>query len=487
MNRILLYIMLFISLELSAQIEPILDSDEQRVAEPFMVRYELSKESKWTLPTLKKRLVLQKNLEIVKVTFDTISEKPYLNLQLIAFDSGIYTIPSFKFSKGNQEIHSFAKDIHVSRVKVNTLQKPIYDIKPIKESSRTLNDYFNKYRWILTGILGSFILGIIGFLIYWLVKNKPFSKKGKPEIPPGEEALLALSNLKKEKVWKQDTKIYYSKLTDVLRYYFERKLKFDAPESTSDEILCEMKPFLDDDEYNSLHRLLHESDLVKFAKSSPDEAKHIEYMDGAVNLVQSLEEKIVEEEEEEIAAPIEIKTTYFDFMGTNRKQLPKGNFALWWKNDLDDYFTDSVSQKVWDTFYEHQLIFCPYILGAFLYEKKLSVKKEEVFFPEIEQQFVFENDHIGVYLVSISKEKGFMILMNTRTVTKEQRRHFLIKWSISIQDFTKNEIPKHKQNEYKKKSYGTQAKNWYSFIKGMVIKSEKQRKVINQIAGKKLE
>ncbi len=487
MNRILLYIAFFFSTWVWAQIEPVINSKEQKVAEPFTVAYEVTTKEKWNLPLLKKGDVIQPNLEIVSIKKDTLSEKTVLNVQLIAFDSGTYTIPSYTFKKGNQEITSFATDIHVSRVKVNTLQKPIYDIKPIKEVSFTFNDYFNKYRWILIGFLVSSLVGIVVFLLYWIFKNKAFSKKPEPEVPPGEEALLALSNLKKQEVWKDSTKEYYSKLTDVLRRYFERKLSIDALESTSDEILQEMKSELSDTEHHMLRDLLYESDLVKFAKSSPDEAKHLHYMEDSVKLVTVLEEKIVEKEEEEAVTDlIEVQEVYFDCIGHWVKQIPKGEFALWWKADEEDHFTDSTTQQVWDTFYNKELPFYPYILGVLLYEKGINSKKEEAFFPEIEQLFVFETETIGSYIIALSKEKGFTILMDTQTVTKEDRDAFLITFITQTKALIENEISLPKQREYKTKRYDNQAKDWYNFIRGMVIKSEKTEIGINRIASKKM-
>lgn len=488
MNRIFLYIAFLFSTGVWAQIEPVLDSKEQKVAEPFAITYEISTKENWKLPLLKKGDVIQQNLEIVSIKKDTLPEKVVLNLQLIAFDSGTYTIPSYTFTKGNQEVQSFATDIHVSRVKVNTLQKPMYDIKPIKEVSFTFNDYFNKYRWILIGILASSIIGILVFLVYWLFKNKAFSKKSEPEIPPGEEALLALSNLKKQEVWKESTKEYYSKLTNVLRHYFERKLSIDALESTSDEILQEIKPELNDTEHIMLRDLLYESDLVKFAKSSPDETKHLHYMNDSVKLVTALEEKIIAKEEEEktLSESIEIQSVYFDFLGHSVKQMPQGEFALWWKADEDDYFTNSITQQVWDVLYNKELPFYPYFLGVLLYEKGINGKKEEIFFPEIEQLFVFENDTIGTYIITLSKEKGITILMNTQTVTKEDRDAFLTEFIEQIKALVENEISLPKQREYKTKQYDNQAKNWYNFIRGMIIKSEETEIGINRIASKKL-
>ena len=73
----LLHIFFFISIFFNAQIAPVLDSDELKVGEPFLVKYELNSKNKWELPLLKKRDILQTNLEITKVTLDTFSEKMF--------------------------------------------------------------------------------------------------------------------------------------------------------------------------------------------------------------------------------------------------------------------------------------------------------------------------------------------------------------------------------------------------------------------------
>ncbi len=488
MNKFLFCISVLFSSLLYGQIKPVISSDNQKVAEPFEVKYYLSKTSKWSLPLIKKKSIIQKDLEIVDFKIDTLSEKIELNIKLIAFDSGIYTIPSYKFKKGVQDISSFTKDINVERVKVNTLQKPIYDIKPLKDVSFTFNDYFNKYRWVLISIIIVVLTLVIGFIIYWIMKARPFSKKEKPEIPPGEEALFALSNLKKNKAWEEDIKQYYSSLTDIIRRYFERKLHFDAPESTSEEILIEMKSQLEEKDYLKLKDLLLEADLVKFAKLDPDASKHAIYLDTSKQLVESLEAKIIENIEEEVdLRAIEKKDYYFDFIGVQQKELPKGEFAIWWKIDDKDLFTNSTTQEIWDYIYEEALIYYPYFLGRLLHENGLNHENEEVFFPKSEEKFIFESDIIGSYIISLSQENGLMILMNTQTVLNEDRMLFLNKLKDNIQSFIKNEIPKIKQNEYKERQSGYEAKQWYGFIKGIMIKSEKEGKEVNIISGQKFE
>ena len=324
-------------------------------------------------------------------------------------------IPSNK----KEELTSFEKDIHVSRVQVNPLQKPIYDIKPIKEIAFTYNDYFNKYRWVLMVLAAILSIGIVIFIIYWFLKKRPFSKKELVLVPPGEEAKNALLKLQEEEAWEENPKEYYSKLTDILRHYFERKLNFDAPESTSDEILQELKPELDDKKYEQLKQLLSDADLVKFAKLAPDASKHQMYLEESLGLVNLLEEKIANEDEEEdfLEKPIEVHATYFEFFGNYSKQDPQGTFALWWKTNSEDQFLDSVSKKVWDQFYHNYMVYHAYILGVLFNEKGIVDSKKEVYLPDEEEIYSFENKTLGTFIMIMSKEKGIMILVNYKNYT----------------------------------------------------------------------
>ena len=174
------------------------------------------------------------------------------------------------------------------------LKEPLHDIKPIKAVEWAFNDYFNKYRWVIIGAAAGLLLIVLAFIIYPWIKNKKYAKKRNRKILPAEEALHALSKLKQQKLWEKSTKAYYSELTNALRVYFEKKLKIDALESTSDEILEKMNPKLEKEEHQKLKTLLYESDMVKFAKSSPGESKHLNYMEDSVALIHSVEEKMDE-------------------------------------------------------------------------------------------------------------------------------------------------------------------------------------------------
>ncbi len=474
MRLFLCYIGTLLSFRLLAQIDPVVNSDKQEVGKPFILIYEVSKSSRWTFPKLKKNDVIDRNLEIVGIQRDTISEKIQLQLKLIAFDSGNYVIPSYPFKRGTQILKSSTKNIHVSRIKVDDLKEPLHDIKPIKAVEWAFNDYFNKYRWVIIGAAAGLLLIVLAFIIYPWIKNKKYAKKRNRKILPAEEALHALSKLKQQKLWEKSTKAYYSELTNALRVYFEKKLKIDALESTSDEILEKMNPKLEKEEHQKLKTLLYESDMVKFAKSSPGESKHLNYMEDSVALIHSVEEKMDE------------NTPYFECLGEIQDKLPKGDFAIWWKTAEDDLFTNSVSKKVWSEFYLQLWDYHPYLLGKIYLEKGLNKEQKDVFLPESKQFLALKSSIIGTFLLSLSKEKGIYILMDTERVEKKAREQFLNSFIRAIRRF-KKELPAEAEQTYKDKKYNSEAVEWYLFMEKRMVAAEKNRQGLNKLGGKKLK
>ena len=62
------------------------------------------------------------------------------------------------------------------------------------------------------------------------------------EQPPFEKAINALKDIEKEDLVKQkEFKIYYSKITEVLRKYLEEDAKVSALESTTGELLKSLR------------------------------------------------------------------------------------------------------------------------------------------------------------------------------------------------------------------------------------------------------
>ncbi len=194
-------------------------------------------------------------------------------LLITSFDTGFITVPpvSFQLATNGGSTQQLLSDpllLEITKPTVD-LTKDIRDIKPVMTAPYTLRDFLP---WILLLLAAGLIGTLLWFYIRNRKRNKPFIKlPSRPARPPHELALEALDNLKKEQLWqKGQVKEYYTRLTDILREYFEKRFGVNAAEMTSDEILGVMKDFLEEvSTLNDLRKVLTLADLAKFAKGQP--------------------------------------------------------------------------------------------------------------------------------------------------------------------------------------------------------------------------
>lgn len=109
-------------------------------------------------------------------------------------------------------------------------------------------------------------------------------------IPPHKEALAALRQLEEQKLWQQGlVKKYYSELTNILRLFFEKRWNIKALESTTDEILQQMKHIPEALlVWDALEQSLRRADLVKFAKHIPTPAENEQSITIAYDIVRAM-------------------------------------------------------------------------------------------------------------------------------------------------------------------------------------------------------
>jgi hypothetical protein len=207
---------------------------------------------------------------------------------LTSFDSGRWDIPALRFdlvSAGNITDSAFTGplSIDVNTVEVDTTKA----FKPIK-AVRTVGWSFWDY-WLYFAIGITVALVAIGLIVYF--RSRP--KKVVPvpvvaAVPPYEVALQQLQQLKSEKVWQQgDIKQYYTRLTDILRNYFEQQFNIPALEQTSEELLQHIKPVtILNQQRDKLRSLLSLADLAKFAKLMPSPEEHEGAMQHAQEIVE---------------------------------------------------------------------------------------------------------------------------------------------------------------------------------------------------------
>lgn len=222
---------------------------------------------------------INKNIEIISTTP---ADTAFLNPQLIkihkkylitSFDSGDYKIDFLKFpvhyAGAHDTAYSNATMLYVRALRLQDANS-IADIKDVIKIPVTLKEVLP---YIFFGVLAWVVIALIVYIVlYWNHKKSIFGLLEKPADPAHVVAFRELEKLRGEKLWQQGHyKLYYSRLTDILRAYIENRIRIPAMESTSDEIIDDLKdnPLVDSKLMADLKEMLSLADLVKFAKAEP--------------------------------------------------------------------------------------------------------------------------------------------------------------------------------------------------------------------------
>lgn len=225
------------------------------------------------------------------------------NYVVSAYDSGTYTAGPIKvfFKNAAGILDSVLSDsvaVMVSTIPVDTV-KPY---KPIKGPLEVPYSWREFIPYILGGIL--LIILLIAAIILWRKyrKTKPaIQGRPVPKDPPHIWVRKELQKLEQEKLWQKDqVKLYYSRLTDILRLYLEFRFGWLALESTTEEIEGQIDNYnMKEKAKDNLLQILRAADLVKFAKMLPSPDANIKAMESAYKFVDFTEPKEEEQEKKE--------------------------------------------------------------------------------------------------------------------------------------------------------------------------------------------
>ena len=150
--------------------------------------------------------------------------------------------------------------------------------------------------WVLlVAVLGALIWAVIRFIR----KRKKTEKGIEVYINPDPAHVIAFRELEKlrdEKLWQNgEIKLYYTRLTEILRHYLENRFSVFSLELTTSETLDALYKtgFKKDGTYNQLKGVLTSADLVKFAKYTPEPVEHESAFNDSWNFVNTTKEEPV--------------------------------------------------------------------------------------------------------------------------------------------------------------------------------------------------
>lgn len=279
-NSFLIFTFLFFSVPLFAQvqIDVKVDSVQLLVGEQTDIHLKVALDvgKKAVFPALKNGSEIMPNLEVVEVhPIDTafLDEGKRMELTqkytITAWDSALYYLPPFKVQVGEQLDSSKCLAIKVYTMDVDTLH--LDQFFPPKGVMSPSFDWADWRGLVYTSFAFLFLLLIAFYLFDSARRGKPIVRiiRRKKKLPPHQVAISQIERIKAEKIWaEEDSKEYYTRLTDTLRNYIRERYDFNAMEMTSAEIIEHLLEKENSGSLNELREIFATADLVKFAKYS---------------------------------------------------------------------------------------------------------------------------------------------------------------------------------------------------------------------------
>ncbi|RDK88631.1 hypothetical protein [Marinirhabdus gelatinilytica] len=295
----------FLALTSTAQVTSSIDTAQIRIGEE--IKYNVYVEADTTdlvvFPEGQTFLPLEV-IESYKVdtTFEERKMRLLKKYGLTQFDSGSYTIPPQKIVVNERVFNLDSMRVEVRDVAVDTTKQKMFEIKPAIEVEKPPFDFWKLLPW-LVGLL--LVAGIIGFILF---RRKKIRDAKEEQLPPYEEALVALQSLDNSTFLKENkSKEYYSQLTEIVKRYLDREVDETALESTTDELIARMRLLKDggnfDFEAEDIQRLdaiLKRADLVKFARMQQVEHQAKEDRVVVEEIINHTHEAVPEPTEEEL-------------------------------------------------------------------------------------------------------------------------------------------------------------------------------------------
>lgn len=186
---------------------------------------------------------------------------------ITAWDSAFVLLPPFEVEVDGQQYKSNQLALKVLTVPVDTVHvDQFFPPKDIQNNPFSWDDW-KPVMWFVG------INQLLALILLWIYsrwrENKPLIRiiRRKVKLPPHQVAMTEIERIKADRKWaEEDSKEYYTQLTDTLRNYIKERYGFNATEMTSSEIIERLLQEQDEQALAELRQLFTTADLVKFAK-----------------------------------------------------------------------------------------------------------------------------------------------------------------------------------------------------------------------------
>jgi hypothetical protein len=188
---------------------------------------------------------------------------------LTSFDDTLYYLPPMTVKVDGKQYKSKSLALKVLTIDVDTTKvDQFFGPKDVQDNPFLWSEWSFPF-WL--SVLMLVLLALCYYLYLRLRDNKPIITHIRivKRLLPHQKAMQEIEQIKADKmVASENSKEYYTKLTDTLRKYIEERYGFNAMEMTSSEIIERLTASQDQKALDELRELFMTADLVKFAKYS---------------------------------------------------------------------------------------------------------------------------------------------------------------------------------------------------------------------------
>ena len=188
---------------------------------------------------------------------------------LALYETGSFEIPPVAVDYRDDGIQAGSVETRAHSVRVeSTLSDDAKDILDIKGPLEIPRSLWSLWPWAVAA------LGVAALVFLYLRRRggeAPSAVSREPRLPPYDEAYRALCRLRDSGLLEEGRlKPYFTRLSEIIRRYLERRYLVQAMESTTTQLLDQMrKTALALDDVQLFRDFFPCCDLVKFAKYAP--------------------------------------------------------------------------------------------------------------------------------------------------------------------------------------------------------------------------
>lgn len=217
-------------------------------------------------------------------------------ITITSFDSGQWVIPVIAPQIKNVSGDKIA--LPLNTVTLQILPVDVSKLKDFHPEKSILQVKYTDYTWLYIAI-GIILLVLITFLIIRRLKRRTRQIPKEKEIikgPPFEWAMQQITLLEKERlIEKGEGKLFFTRLDDICRMYFDERTQSHTLQSTSIEMIEGLRKYLvREKDRQALIRYTKLSTSVKFARHLPVEEQGKEAINITRETITSIEKQVLE-------------------------------------------------------------------------------------------------------------------------------------------------------------------------------------------------